>query len=52
MRKRLIDVVERFGPERVIYAGPECGLGSFPTYASAVEYLRRVSEAAKSVIKR
>lgn len=52
MRERLIEVVERFGLERVVYAGPECGLSSFPTYESAVEYLRRVSKAAKSVSKK
>ncbi|MEM2875492.1 MAG: hypothetical protein QXL67_00850 [Candidatus Bathyarchaeia archaeon] len=47
MRKRLQGIVEMFGSERVAYAGPECGLRSFPTYESAVECLRRVSRAAK-----
>jgi 5-methyltetrahydropteroyltriglutamate--homocysteine methyltransferase len=32
--------------ERVTYAGSECGFRSFPTYESAMECLRRVSEAA------
>ena len=49
MRKRLIKIVERFGTERVPYAGPECGLRSFPTYESALECLKRVSKAVKKL---
>jgi len=49
MRNRLISIIERFGVERVLYAGPECGLKGFPTYNCAIECLRRVSEASKSV---
>jgi len=49
MRNRLVKIIERFGAERVPYAGPECGLKGFPTYNCAMEYLKRVSEAAKSV---
>jgi 5-methyltetrahydropteroyltriglutamate--homocysteine methyltransferase len=45
MKKRLKDIVERFGVERVAMAGTECGLRGFPTYGSAIECLRRVSEA-------
>lgn len=45
MKKRLEDTVERFGLERVAMAGTECGLRGFPTYGSAIECLRRVSEA-------
>jgi 5-methyltetrahydropteroyltriglutamate--homocysteine methyltransferase len=45
MKKRLRDVEERFGAERVPWAGPECGLRGFPTYESAIECLRRVSAA-------
>ncbi len=45
MKKRLRDVVDRFGADRVALAGPECGLRGFPTYTSALECLRRVSEA-------
>ncbi len=45
MKKRLTDVVELFGDNRVLYAGPECGLKGFPTYESAMECLKRVSEA-------
>ena len=44
MQERLNKTVERFGAERVPYAGPECGLRSFPTYESALECLRRVSK--------
>lgn len=46
MRRRLRAIVSRFGEERVPYAGPECALRSFPTYQSALELLRRVSQAA------
>lgn len=43
---RLRKIVQQYG-ERVPYAGPECGMSSFPTYGSAIECLRRVSEATK-----
>lgn len=48
MRKRLKTLVSLFGEERVPYAGPECGLRSFPTLKSALELLRRVTESANS----
>ena len=51
MKKRLVEIVSRFGAERVPYAGPECGLKGFPTYECALECLRRVSNAVKSVNK-
>jgi 5-methyltetrahydropteroyltriglutamate--homocysteine methyltransferase len=47
MKERLVRIVERFGENRVPYAGPECGLRSFPTYKSALECLRRVSKVVK-----
>ncbi|RLI21181.1 hypothetical protein DRO54_04420 [Candidatus Bathyarchaeota archaeon] len=47
MKKRLEKNLETFGAERVLYAGPECGLGGFPNYETAIEYLRRVAEAVK-----
>jgi len=47
MRRRLTEAINRFGSERVVYAGPECGLRSFPTYECAVECLKRVSKTAK-----
>ena len=47
MRERLARVVNRFGPERVPYAGPECGLGGWPSYDSAMECLRRVADSIK-----
>jgi 5-methyltetrahydropteroyltriglutamate--homocysteine methyltransferase len=47
MKERLVKIVERFGENRVPYAGPECGLRSFPTYESALECLRRVSKVIK-----
>jgi methionine synthase II (cobalamin-independent) len=51
MKGRLLEVVGRFGVERVPYAGPECGLKGFPTYKSAVECLRRVSSALEDFAK-
>ncbi len=48
MKKRLANIVGLFGLERVPYAGPECGLKSFPTYKCALEYLGRASRTAKS----
>jgi 5-methyltetrahydropteroyltriglutamate--homocysteine methyltransferase len=51
MKGRLVKVVERFGAEKVLYAGPECGLKGYPTYEIAFECLRRVSSAVKSFEK-
>jgi len=51
MKNRLIKIVERFGAEKVPYAGPECGLRGFPTYECALECLKRVSKAAKTYEK-
>jgi len=48
MKERLVKIVENFGENRVPYAGPECGLKSFPTYESALECLKRVPKAVKS----
>ncbi len=48
MRSRLRKIVKLAGVERVVYAGPECGLRSFPTYDSALELLQRVSIAVHS----
>jgi 5-methyltetrahydropteroyltriglutamate--homocysteine methyltransferase len=47
MRERLRKVVDRFGSERVRYAGPECGLRSFPTYGCAMECLRKTASAIR-----
>ncbi len=49
MVRRLKQILDHFGVDRVPYAGPECGLQSFPTYASAVECLRRTARAVESV---
>jgi len=51
MKSRLVKVVERFGAEMVLYAGPECGLKGYPTYESALECLRRASSVVKSFEK-
>ena len=47
MRNRLVRVVDRFGVERIPYAGPECGLKGYPTYDNALECLKRVSSATE-----
>ena len=47
MERRLRLIVERFGADRIPYAGPECGLQGFPSYDCAMKYLRRTSEAIK-----
>ena len=52
MARRLEAVIERFGPERVPFAGPECGLRGFPTYWCAIECLRRVAEACRAACAR
>ena len=51
MKKRVTDIVERFGEERILYAGPECGLKGYPTYKNALECLRRISAAVSSLKK-
>jgi 5-methyltetrahydropteroyltriglutamate--homocysteine methyltransferase len=47
MEKRFNDIISRFDPKRIPYAGPECGLKSFPTYECALECLRRISNTVK-----
>ena len=49
MQKRLIKLIENFGANRIAYSGPECGLWSFPTYECALECLRRVADATRTV---
>jgi len=49
IRKRLKTIIEFFGGDLVPYAGPECGLRGFPTYDCAIECLRRISSAVKSI---
>src|SRR3990170_670968 len=48
MKERLNKAIETFGANRVLYAGPECGMRGFPTYESALECLRRVSKTVRS----
>ncbi len=50
MQKRLIKLIENFGANRISYSVPECGLKSFPTYDCALECLRRVANATKTVV--
>jgi 5-methyltetrahydropteroyltriglutamate--homocysteine methyltransferase len=49
MRKRLLKITDFFGVERVRLAGPECGLRGFPTYESALQCLKRSSDAIESM---
>jgi len=49
MRKRLKTIVQLFGAEKVLYAGPECGLRSFPSYNCAIECLRRTVNVVKTI---
>jgi 5-methyltetrahydropteroyltriglutamate--homocysteine methyltransferase len=44
---RLNRSLRLFGEENVPYAGPECGLGGFPTYECAIQYLERISRVVK-----
>lgn len=44
MLNRLKKIVKRFSLEHVRYAGPECGMRSYPNYECAVECLKRVSK--------
>jgi len=47
MKQRLKTAIERFGENRISYAGPECGMRSFPTYESAIKCLKRVSQSCE-----
>jgi 5-methyltetrahydropteroyltriglutamate--homocysteine methyltransferase len=49
MKKRAEQIIAKFGQERVPYIGPECGLRGFPTYASAIECLRRVAAVKRDL---
>ena len=44
---RLRQVVKRFGVEKVPMVGPECGVGGWPSYETAMECLRRTAEATR-----
>ncbi|MCW4002050.1 MAG: hypothetical protein NWE97_02535 [Candidatus Bathyarchaeota archaeon] len=52
MKKRLNELVGRFGEERIPLAGPECGLKSFPTYECALGCLKSVSNVVKNFEKK
>jgi methionine synthase II (cobalamin-independent) len=43
IEKRLSKIIDFFGLERILCAGPECGMNGFPTYDCGIEYLRRIS---------
>jgi 5-methyltetrahydropteroyltriglutamate--homocysteine methyltransferase len=46
---RLKKIVNEYG-DRICFAGPECGLHSFPTYESALECLRRVATVSQQTV--
>jgi 5-methyltetrahydropteroyltriglutamate--homocysteine methyltransferase len=48
IRKRFIAAKEKFG-ERLAFAGPDCGLGSWPSQEAALLLLKRTVAAIKSV---
>ena len=48
IEKRLRKIVNNLGEERVPYAGPECGLGGWPSHETAIECLNRVSGVVRS----
>lgn len=52
LEERLSRIVKRFGEERVPYACPECGLGGWPDYETAIECLNRVSKVVKGFNRR
>jgi 5-methyltetrahydropteroyltriglutamate--homocysteine methyltransferase len=47
IRKRFVAAREKFG-ERLAFAGPDCGLGSWPLQEAALLLLKRTVSAAKS----
>jgi 5-methyltetrahydropteroyltriglutamate--homocysteine methyltransferase len=47
IRKRYLTIKEKFG-ERLTFAGPDCGLGSWPSQASALLLLKRTVAAVKT----
>lgn len=49
MEKRLIDTIQKFGKNRILYAGPECGLKSFPSYKCAMDNFKINSQAISNV---
>jgi methionine synthase II (cobalamin-independent) len=51
MKTRLANVLNRFGADKVLYAGPECGLKAYPSYENAFECFRRGTTAIKSFQK-
>ncbi len=48
IQKRFEKIINKFSEERVLYAGPECGLKSFPTYESAIKCLKNTVKAVKN----
>jgi len=52
MERRLRRIMKLFGEERVLFAGPECGMRSFPNLGCALECLRRVSRAKRAESQR
>ncbi|MBD3229034.1 MAG: hypothetical protein GF329_12665 [Candidatus Lokiarchaeota archaeon] len=49
LEKRLIKNIDTFGKNRILYAGPECGLKSFPSYKCAMDYFKINSRTISNV---
>jgi methionine synthase II (cobalamin-independent) len=49
IRKRFVVVREKYG-DRLAFAGPDCGLGGWPTQDAAQLVLKRTVSAVKSAI--
>lgn len=49
IQKRLTNIIDLFGSERVLYAGPECGLKSFPTYECALKCLTITADVVRNI---
>jgi 5-methyltetrahydropteroyltriglutamate--homocysteine methyltransferase len=48
IRERFAGAKEKFG-ERLAFAGPDCGLGSWPSQEAALLLLKTTAAAVKSV---
>jgi len=50
MQKRLKNLIKTLGKETIALVGPECGLGGFPNYKTAIKYLKTLAEATKTTL--
>lgn len=52
IKNRLSTIINRFGSDRVLFAGPECGLKGYPSYENAIECLNRISRTVNNFRKK